>query len=30
MSKKELKAKREADRELMKAVLNEKEGEDGE
>lgn len=30
MSKKELKAKREADRELMKEVLNEKEGEDGE
>lgn len=30
MSKKELKAKREADRELMKAVLNEKEGENGE
>lgn len=27
MSKKELKAKREADKELMKAVLNEKEGE---
>lgn len=30
MSKKELKAKREADRELMKAALNEKEGENGE
>lgn len=30
MSKKELKEKREADREMMKAALNEKEGEDGE
>lgn len=30
MSKKELKAKREADRELMKEVLTEKEGENGE
>lgn len=30
MSKKELKAKREADKELMKAALNEKEGENGE
>lgn len=30
MSKKELKAKREADREIMKAALNEKEGENGE
>lgn len=30
MSKKELKAKREADRELMKAALNEKEGKNGE
>ena len=30
MSKKELKAKRETDRELMKAALNEKEGENGE
>lgn len=29
MSKKELKAKREADRELMKEILNEKEGEEG-
>lgn len=30
MSKKELKAKREADREMMKAALNEEEGENGE
>ena len=30
MSKKELKAKREADKQMMKEVLNEKEGEDGE
>ena len=30
MSKKELKAKREADKELMREVLNEKEGENGE
>ena len=30
MSKKELKAKREADREMMKAELNEEEGENGE
>lgn len=30
MGKKELKAKREADRQMMKEVLNEKEGEDGE
>lgn len=30
MSKKELKAKREADKELMREILNEKEGENGE
>lgn len=30
MSKKELKAKREADKQMMKEVLNEKEGENGE